>query len=119
MSQKWVDLANKLIRLTFSGKLDWNETSEEDMFQTAVGGIVIQFEHVTSFDDVFSIAILTKDGKRFDGFTNEDLSKIDRSEWYLTFQSMFQTIQRQISGADKILDDLLAQLDKKDDEIPF
>lgn len=121
MSKKWIELASMLISLTASEKLDWKETSEEDVFQTVLGGTVVQFARVGNFDgeDDYVVSILTRNGKKFDSFSDVNLKEISGSNWYTAFHEMHQSIQRRISGAEQILDNLIAELHKKDDGIPF
>lgn len=118
MSKKWIELTGKLIDLTESGNLDWNETSKSNLVQTVVSGMVIQIESDDLFTKDYIITIRDRDNNVIDTFSDIILSEMSGDEWYPKLHDMWNTIRRQISGADSLIDELLMKLDEKD-IIPF
>ncbi len=117
MSEKWIQLSNRLIAKTKRGELQWQELSDSDTFQVVVGKNAIEIEQ-TGFGDDFEIRVRDGSGKVVDKFDDIIISRMTNSNYATAFEEMFSLIRRQISGTEQLLDDLLEELGK-DEEIPF
>ncbi len=119
MSQKWVQVLSKVIGLTQSNQLKWEETSDPDIFQTSIGGATVEIE-VNAPSHDFTVRILSNtDGKIVDNFGPSDLHSLTGNPWTDEVFDMVTTIRRRLSGTERIIDGLLLALTKKEDEIPF
>lgn len=114
MSSKWVKLTEMLIRQTKNGKLDWNETSDDDVFQTVVGSNVIELE-CDMFSEVYLFRIRNSRGKLVDSFTDKDLTAIIDEPFHGELEKLMQLIRRRIAGAEQVLDDVLKQLEENEE----
>ena len=118
MSQKWVQLLTAILRSSGQGQIDWKETSNDDSFQTTLGGHVVEIEYVEFLND-FTVRVFDSHGKVADVFNNDDMRRLTGESWLNEIGELVQNIRRRISGAEQVLDDVLQALAKKDEEIPF
>lgn len=118
MSEKWVLLLKSIIKLTNDGLLKWEETSDEDAFQTQVGEVTVEVELRPQFLE-YSVRIIGADGRTVDHFGASDINNLTGSSWFEDVEHLIDSIRRRLSGADEVLDKLLKSLSEKEDEIPF
>ena len=119
--QKWTNLVMLLDSLTESKKLKWDGGSKSSSYLTTVGAEVIEITLVAgSGSDRADIVIEINDdfGDTIDRFSDEDLMSFGDLQPYAFMLNLFRKIERQVSGADKILDTILSQLKAKEDD-PF
>ena len=64
----------------------------------------------------YTITILDERGNAVDLFTDDDLSNSIDPRAFPKMRSLYTDVSRQISGADKLIDDLITELE---DDIPF
>lgn len=115
---KWSALADRLISLTRKNKLNWRETSNENMFVTAIGNAVVSILHKDIARDgervpIIEIAIQDASGRTIDSFDDEDIEKLGPK--YTELKDMLSSINRKLTGADDVLDSILRELQENDD----
>jgi hypothetical protein len=118
MSEKWGNLLNKLVSLTKSKKLSWNETKDRDEISTYLGDVTIGILFI-EFTDGYKLSVRDQSGYEVDTFTDDELTETGYHSAAGTFATLFRTVKRQNSGADQALDKILERLNEIDDEIPF
>lgn len=111
MSEKWHRLVETLFELTKANRIEWQEMSDSDTFQTVVGMNSVEIEN-SSFDN-FEVRLRDETGRMVDKFSDDDLNRITGSHYTGLFSEMFNLIRRQMSGSERVLDDVLAQLRTK------
>jgi len=111
MSEKWAKLASLLVSKTQKGELKWEETSNSDTYQVVVGKNAIEIEQ-TGFGDDFEVRVRDGSGKVVDSFDDHTVNQITGLNYSRALNEMFSLIRRQISGSEKVLDDLLGELEK-------
>lgn len=112
--QKHQRLINSLIAKTERGKLDWKPSSvgtEAFEVSFAGSGLRIREDPGRSGNDV-AVDLVNANGDIVETFTDEDLG----DGWYSIMYSLFEMARRVAMGSDKVLNDILLELD---DEIPF
>ncbi len=117
MSSKWEQLVETLIRLSSNGKLDWQETSDPEIFQTRVGSRLLQLEWSSIFE-TFTLKILGAHGGVVDSFDADDIVNLGGKNWSPEVENLVVLIKRNISGAEAELDAVLDALSEKEDP-PF
>ena len=119
-----VELAYGLYKRTNSGKINWGETVEEDVYQASLANysvrISLEDSETTAPNDV-RITIINSEGSVIESFTDVDL----RDEWhgnleidespYVIMLNMYEIARRTALGSEKAIRDILKELD--DDEI--
>ena len=110
MTPKWIQLCDKLISLTYDGKIDWTFSSSGDSILTTIGNQAIIIQRRASS---FYIEILDDKAEAVDSFTDDDLISLGYNGYYGQFDEMFDMLRRRNSGADKVIDEILQELEKK------
>lgn len=119
--QKWTNLVKLLDSLSESKKLKWDSGSRNNSYLTSVGSEVIEIIHTAGGE--FSnaqviIEINDQFGDTIDRFSDEDLTPSSGFSPYQFMLNIYRKIERQVSGADEILDTILAKLQAQEDD-PF
>ncbi|MEP3786950.1 hypothetical protein [Ascidiaceihabitans sp.] len=109
MSNKWVGLVSVLLAKTQEGSLSWQETSDEDTFVVVVGSNAVEVEQ-GGFGDEFEFRIRDGNGRIVDKFNDVELTNISGNDYSDQLQQMFVLIKRQLSGTEKVLDDIISGL---------
>jgi hypothetical protein len=117
-AKKWHTLIERLAFNTFKGKIDWDEGPYKESIVTSVGTTTITLR--LEGND-FLVMITDSTGEVVDSFSDNDLTYFDSGQnAYAFINSLYRNAKRRISGADQVLDQLLADLPSDpDDEIPF
>lgn len=118
MSEKWGQLLDKLTSLTKEGKISWKESEEKDKISTDLKTAEVDVQFL-NWDDSYIVIVKDELGLPVDQFTDEELTETGYVSATRTFETLFRTVRRQNSGADKALDNVLSTLSHIDDEIPF
>ena len=118
--EKQYKLADAIIEKTAEDKIEWKETFDESAFEASLKEYTIKISMDVDFNsDVnYLISILNKDGKLIEVFSDEDLDKNGKHDYYCALRDAYELIRRKTKGIEKALDDILDEL-KSDDEIPF
>lgn len=123
--EKWRKLTNLVVSLSNKGALVWKETSEDDQYLASLDEYVIQLSkrHVIGDNNertaVIEILLQDKSGKSIDEFNDEDISDLDHHNYFYALDQLLLSIERSLTGAEQVLDDLIFRLEKKDEDIPF
>ncbi|WP_299282618.1 hypothetical protein [uncultured Tateyamaria sp.] len=111
MSEKWVQLVDRVLDLTNAGKLEWQETSDSDIYQVVLGKNVLDFES-EMFGNGYSFKLRGPHGNIVESFSANELTDISNKNYFDASQKLVTLIERQISGKDQLLDEVIAELDK-------
>lgn len=124
-ARKWVELAVLLDRLTEKNKIKWSEGAKQNSFVTSVGDKVVSIfptrRRLRGQDDVpvVRVEIEVPPGDVTDGFDDEDINSYADFDSYHFMLNLHRQIERRVSGADEVLDDILQELKASDDDITF
>lgn len=119
MSDKWIGLTERIIDLSDRGLLKWSETPDPQMFQAEVGSVLIDLDRFPE-EQKMVVRIRNSQGDIVDAFDDDDLTRLEPSQWYSRLEKLMNTARRQVSGADQIIDDLMQSLNDLDPDIlPF
>ena len=122
--EKWRKLVDLLVDLTAIQKISWKESADEDEFLALISGSYITIrrngsQDVDRSDRAIHIEISSVHGKKIDEFTDDVLDRNTGGfSYYHKMNNLVSEIARSLSGADDILDGILAELEA-DCEIPF
>jgi Icc-related predicted phosphoesterase len=122
--KKIANLVNQLIEKSREGKVPWEKTISDDMFQATFSqGFSLQIFTRPSRDDLdYVITILNESGE-----TVEEFSDVDLSNWNFAGVSGYQTLKeihtiarRTAMGAERAIDAIMADLqdDTNDGHLP-
>ena len=121
-SEKHRKLVETLHRKTAAGKLDWREADlilESDVYQLdlAMNSLRISRSTNSDGDDLIVISLLNGEAKVVESFSDEDIEPDTNDRVYFRLlRDLYEMAGRRAMGSDKILDDILTELD---DDIPF
>jgi len=110
-------LVEILLRRSQAGDFSWKETADDNAFNFSVGKNAVRITKVDGFrgDDII-VSLINSSGEVADYFSDTDLDGSEPGEWYRRMTELFETARRNALGADKILNEIILELD---DEIPF
>ena len=115
-------LMDVLVKRTEAGLVDWMETLP-DIFQVSFKDNSVQIRMVVDRENetvTYVVSLLNGEGETVDKFSDEDLDNDQFGNtggpWYAKLASMFGMARRRARGADKVLDEILKEID---DDIPF
>ncbi|MET4717415.1 hypothetical protein ABIF63_001521 [Bradyrhizobium japonicum] len=120
-------LIDVLLRRTKKGEIDWQESLGNDTYQVSFKDNSLQLSvgptKLQGADGLaYTVSVLNSEGDVADRFTDEDLDKDEFGsigrEWYDRLQELHGLARRWARGADKVLDEILREVDD-DDDIPF
>ncbi|MGL4513337.1 MAG: hypothetical protein ACRCT8_09630 [Lacipirellulaceae bacterium] len=126
-AKKQIDLADRLSQMTRTGKLKWQQTSEEDVFMVAFAQFSVLLSCGPSRDGFIETIVEVRDeaGAPIDRFIGSEVGR------YSELGDTLDMARRQASGADSAIDQILKEMDQidprpeppsafpSDDEIPF
>ena len=105
----------RLLLRTGEGKLKWEETPTEGVFQTAFPEYVVR---IMERSNDYVIRVLDSNGSVVEEETDSDL----RGDWpqaYGVMRELYIEARRSAKGVDKAIRDILSALEEEDDDIPF
>ncbi len=119
--RRWAELFRRLEYGTAKKAVKWKTTSSETDFFSKIGETVLYFgNEQRGGTEYYYVRIETTEGQPIEAFDDEDLSLLaDGENYFLRMKEMFLFINRELSGADKYLEDLIDLLPDPDEEIPF
>jgi hypothetical protein len=119
-------LMEVLLRRTKKGEIDWQEGAGSDTYQVSFKDNSLQLSvgptKLQGAEGVaYTVSVLNSEGEVADRFTDEDLDKDEfgriGNQWFDRLQELHGLARRWARGADKVLDEILMEVD--DDDIPF
>ncbi|MDB6180194.1 hypothetical protein [Paracoccus fistulariae] len=120
--QKWQKIADHLLRLSAIGRLKWDDTAEHGKFVTSIGDNTVVLDEFDGVDKsgnhvpLIRISIRDFFDEEIDIFTDDDLG----GDYYVRFKELLRVIERNSTGAERVLDELIEELDRMDlDTAPF
>ena len=114
---KLLAVIDRLQERTGRGAVEWKKTVEDDSFLTAFPSGTVIVRSRTSYEQLvkppvsYEIQVFNSDGVLVDGATDAQLDQADDGTG-LRLRELHAAARRAALGADKILDDLLANLGK-------
>lgn len=118
MSQdKNKQLVVRLLDRTRRSKIDWKDAVEGG-FQVSLSNNTIKLQKSQGRNGiVYTVSLFNAVGELADAFTDEELDADENTGvWFEALREMHGLAQRYARGADKILNEILSELD---DDIPF
>jgi hypothetical protein len=115
-------LTDRIIANTRRGTIKWKETAQPDNYLMRIGKVVVSFgvEIGVEGDPAYFLQIEDSDGKVIERFNDENIDGADRGgQYFKKMRDFHGEIARILSGADKLIDELLSSLDPTDEEILF
>lgn len=119
------DKQRKLVEIlydrTVQESLSWEAAPWLGDFQTKIGSRYVSLKMAPGEfeENDYFVYVLDESYNELDQFSDTDISETDLSpntgnfrNHYLLIESLYRTVKRQISGADKALDDILERLGK-------
>jgi hypothetical protein len=121
---KQAGMVKKLSDLTDSGVIEWKPSVNEGTFQVSFrdNTLRITTRGAQEQPDVV-INLINHNGEIVESFNDIDLNDSDQptgstKSWYGIMRELFENARRKALGADRVLDEIIADLDATDD-IPF
>lgn len=117
---KYKSLIDRVVQATHQGKIAWRETANEEAFLARIGNntILLSFDRSLNTRG-FIVEITDMSGKVVDDFNSRFLDEGDpKRAYYGKLAKLHRHVKRELSGADRILDEILQELPEVD-EIPF
>ncbi len=118
---RWRKLIERLAYNSSNGKLDWEEGVLPSAIVTSILDVVITLqrkEFGSRVDYVIQISDIS--GAVIDAFTDEQVPNVSSGQSsFVVMDNIYRSAKRKITGADDILDQILASLPEEPDEIPF
>jgi hypothetical protein len=107
-------LVQRLYEKTRAGTLEWQETPDNG-FQVSLANNSIKIRTVTkrgSNETLLYVYLINAAGEVADSFHDEELDADEPdTRWFRKLREILQLAQRQARGADKVLNDILSELD--------
>lgn len=120
---KMASIVQKLSNLTARGKIEWEQTEKQDVFQTSLSKFSIriyrQFSQSESEYDYF-VSILDSAGNALETVCDLDLvAYFPVPEAFKIMRDLHQSARGYALGVEQSLDTLANALDEKNDDLPF
>src|SRR4051812_13423159 len=110
---KFLKLISELTQATVAGKLTWEDTADEEEFRTVLKpGMVRIGRRIAYADDgdsmtCFGLTLLNREGRVVEEFETQEPQFLERAS------QLFELARRSALKGDVLLDDLLADLEKR------
>ena len=123
---KLAKFIERLYNNTLEGKVRWDETSQEDVFQLSFPDYTLKIydDRDSTGNTLYILQILNEEGKVIEDISDEDIQD-QLTNAFSTMQSLFERARSQAMGLDKALDDIMSYLPTDDgngtssDDVPF
>jgi hypothetical protein len=121
-------LVRKLTQYTQSGKLQWETTPTDGIYQASFPNYSVRLFHRPSADQEgaldYWLEVLDEQGAVVDEFSDTALQQTGFTGAYKFMENLFQSARRSAMGADRAIDSILSALEEKapelkDDDMPF
>jgi len=112
-SDKMVELVKKLVQRTVEGKVPWEQTESDGVFQAAFPGYAVRiFSRLEENRFDYVLCLFNEEGVKIEEVTDVDLrDKIPAA--FLIMKEMHDAARRKAMGVEEALDRILAELDKE------
>jgi len=113
---KQFKLVNRLVDLTNKGEINWTPAGDDQTFVATLGqyGVVISRDSAWSESGVM-LRLLDSEGESIDEIRAKDFTDIAEQVFAAeSLQELFNGARRRAKGADKIIEGILAELDKRE-----
>ena len=113
--EKLAVLTRKLHERTIAGKIAWEVTALEWMFQSVFGGNLIQ---ISEIGNDIKIAILNAEGDQIESFTDVDIKLLfsDPGKSFSLMTDIYSIAKRLALGTDQAIDSILLILEEEEKE---
>lgn len=101
------DILTKLLERTNQDKVNWQSTSEDDLFLAVLGNSSVTIREYESFGPQYSLRILNDEGRVIEGLMSESG---EGANWYGEMHELYAKARRIALGVDSQLEDLLKEL---------
>jgi hypothetical protein len=114
----------QLSKLTESGTIDWKPSINVNTFQVSFRDNTLRItSRPNENEQDFLVQLVNSNGELVETFSDLDLNDSDeptesRKSWFGILRDLYENARRKALGADKVLDEIIADLDEADD-IPF
>jgi hypothetical protein len=122
--EKTKKLVDALYRTTLDGNIEWKPGFDENSVETTLGKTIVQLTQEPDDDDSPVIAIRLKNNRGdeldliYPGILYEQKTGVPQyQKYWQLFDGLYAMAKRSAMGADQALDEVIAELEKKD--IPF
>jgi len=122
---KYAKLVDLLLEKTKAKKVAWTYDGGRDVISVWNGPVLLQVTQSSdeNWEKTYSVALLNKSGDYLEFFNDDTLSGIDvdfgEDSYFERMRDLYLTAMRQVTGADRALDDFIAAVERDDLEIPF
>ena len=113
-------LVDALLKKTRSSQIDWKQTGDENAFQVSFKAnsvLITRIARGQSEDVDYKISLINDTGTVAEQFTDVELyqdlgnPKDEPDKWYKTMGTLFELARRTALGSDKLLDEILGEID--------
>ena len=104
-------LFQKIEKLTLSGNLEWELTEKDNVFQTSFPNFSLRIYRQA---DDYVISIFNSEGVLFESATDPQLSDFI-GDSFNRMRALHEAARGYSLGVEQALDEILTELDKKDD----
>jgi hypothetical protein len=114
--EKLANLVMKLQQGTEKGKVLWETTASDSMFQATLSGYIVQISQnpdPQSEDPDYMVTILNKDGQVIEAALNGELGQtavFANENAYRVMRNIFNRARRAALGGDQAIDAIISQL---------
>ncbi|HWR37027.1 MAG TPA: hypothetical protein VN622_14285 [Clostridia bacterium] len=119
-------LVEKLAKKTYAGKLDWQRTAEDDVYQVAFPGYAVRLftRHGSQGGLDIIVQVLDQNGTLVEEITDVDIpnsTQLDPIEAFGYMNDLYKAARRKAMGVDAALKSIIESLDREenDDDAPF
>lgn len=120
MADNRLAFAEALVRKTDEGKVAWT-TAAGESFKAQIGKNVVSIsvDEDEAGNTIFVLTVYDKEGEVVEIIQDDTLSRLSGKSWRGRLAGLFNTARRNATGADRLINEILEELTKDDDEIPF
>ncbi len=116
-TKKELHLVEAICSKTAEGKLAWEPTASDDVFQTTVGGHVVRIKkELGSGVLMYLIELYSSDGEQIASYSDEDFESAElaseANSLYKRMKRTHEIARRKAMAVDDVLDALLSELEK-------
>jgi hypothetical protein len=112
--QKIADLIFKLHEKTVLGKVKWETTTTEGVYQAVFAGYSIR---ISKYPEDIVLQIYNEDGELIEEVNDSEVNKVSPYTAWTLMLNLYETARRVAMGTEEALDSIMSILD--DDGIPF
>ena len=115
--EKHTRLLQLLLEQTAANKLEWRTTSDEDTFVVSFSASSVmvseRYNPGTTGEPDYIITLVNSDGNSVEEFSDVTLKSESGVNWFGEMKMLFKQAKRAALGADKVLDNVISELEKR------